>query len=622
MAGASGLLAAFNEGGALSPLDVHAATVIARLWAESDQTVMLAAALAVRGARIGHVCIRLESRREAMVIEGQPPEVVEALPWPDPEEWAAAVSASRMVGDGRGEEPLVLDSDRLYLERYYRYEERVVKLIGARAAARRTVLAPETRTVLDGLLRPLPDSGPNLQHAAAVNSLTGKLTVVAGGPGTGKTYTVARMLAALAETSASFPRVALCAPTGKAAARLGEVIDELAAEAESPIVRERLESLQTGTIHRLLGWAWGRGRFAHHERNRLPHDMIVVDEMSMVSLPLAAKLMAAVRSDATLVLVGDPYQLESIEAGTVLADIVGPAARSPDRGQRSSVRGAPAIAGCVVVLERVHRFEEQGPIADFADAVRDGDPDRAVELLGRGVDGLHWVKDRTEAGFRRLRARVAERRARLVEEASVPGSEEEALARLGEMGVLCANRDGLGSVEQWRGEIENALDERFPGLRYRGEWYHGRPLMITRNDYNLGLYNGDIGVVVRAGEGVRVMFDRGGVRSFPPGHLGEHTTVHALTIHKSQGSQFDEVIVSLPLESSRLLTRELLYTAVTRASKKVTVVGPESVIRLGVERSVQRASGLRSRLWGWGSRSATAPIEGNIDNAARYYREG
>ena len=599
VAGASGLLAAFNEGGALSPLDVHAATVIARLWAESDQTVMLAAALAVRGTRIGHVCIRLESQREAMVIEGQPPEVVEALPWPDPEEWVAAVSASRMVGDGRGEEPLVLEGDRLYLERYFRYEEQVVNLIDARtaAAAAREVLTPESRTVLDELLPPLPDNGPNLQHAAAVNALTGRLTVVAGGPGTGKTYTVARMLAALAETSANFPRVALCAPTGKAAARLGEVIDDLAAEAKRPIVRERLETLQTGTIHRLLGWAWGRGRFAHHERNRLPHDIIVVDEMSMVSLPLAAKLMAAVRTDATLVLVGDPYQLESIEAGTVLADIVGPAARSPDPGRRSHVPGAPAIADCVVVLERVHRFEEQGPIADFADAVRDGDPDRAMELLDRGVDGLHWVKDRTEAGIRRLRERVAERRARLVEAASVPGSEEEALARLGEMGVLCANRDGPGSVEQWRRDIENTLDERFPGLRYRGEWYPGRPLMITRNDYNLGLYNGDIGVVVRAGESVRVMFDRGGVRSFPPGHLGEHTTVHALTIHKSQGSQFDEVIVSLPLESSRLLTRELLYTAVTRASKKVTVVGPESVIRLGIERSVQRASGLRPRLW-------------------------
>lgn len=597
VAGASGLLAAFNEGGALSPLEVHAAMVISRLWDESDQAVMLAAALAVRGTRFGHVCIRLDAQREAMVIEGQPPEVVEALPWPDPEEWVTAVSRSAMVGDGPGEEPLVLEGDRLYLERYYRHEERVVNLIGMRTAVPRAELTPESRTVLDELLPPGSDNRPNLQHAAAVNALTGKLTVVAGGPGTGKTYTVARMLEALARTAPSFPRVALCAPTGKAAARLGEVIDELAARAERPIVRERLETLQTSTIHRLLGWTWGRGRFAHHDRNRLPHDLVVVDEMSMVSLPLAAKLIAAVRADATVVLVGDPYQLESIEAGTVLADIVGPATRPPDPEHRSPAPGAPAISDSVVVLERVHRFEEKGPIADFADAVRDGDPDRAMEMLDRGVDGLHWVQDRAEAGFRRLRERVAEHRARLVEAASLAGGEEEALARLGEMAVLCANRDGPGSVDQWRRDIEDALDERFPGLRYRGEWYPGRPLMITRNDYNLGLYNGDIGVVVRAGQDTSVMFDRGGIRSFPPGYLGEHSTVHALTIHKSQGSQFDEVVVSLPRESSRLLTRELLYTAVTRASKKVTVVGPESAIRLGIERSVQRASGLRSRLW-------------------------
>ena len=595
--GASGLLASFNDGGALSPLDVHAATVIARLWGESDPKVMLAAALAVRGTRFGHVCIGLVSQREAMVIEGQPPEVVEALPWPDPDEWMSAVSGSSMVGDGGGEEPLVLDNDRLYLERYFRYEERVVGLIGARTDAPRTALTPGFQTVLNQLLPPVSGTRPNLQHAAAVNALTGKLTVIAGGPGTGKTYTVARMLAALAHTPGGFPRVALCAPTGKAAARLREVIDDLAASAGHPMVRERLEKLQTGTIHRLLGWAWGRGRFAHHERNRLPHDIVVVDEMSMVSLPLAAKLIVAVRADATLVLVGDPYQLESIEAGTVLADIVGPAAGLPDPQQPGPVPGALSMADRVVVLERVHRFEEQGPIADFADAVRDGDPDRAMELLGREVDGLHWVKDRTGAPFRRLRERVVEHRARLVEAASVPGNEQEALARLSEMAVLCAHRDGPGSVEQWRRDIEDILDERFPGLRYRGEWYPGRPLMITTNDYNLGLYNGDIGVVVRTGEGIRVVFDRGGIRSFPPGYLGEHSTVHGLTIHKSQGSQFGEAVVSLPSDRSRLLTRELLYTAVTRASGKVTLVGDEPVIRLAVERSVQRASGLRSRLW-------------------------
>ena len=410
VADASGLLASFNDGGALSPLDVHAATVIARLWGETEQRVILAAALAVRGTRFGHVCIRLGSQREAMVVEGRAPDVVEALPWPEPAEWASLVSGSSMVGEGGGEEPLVMVDDRLYLERYFRYEERMVDLIGARTSAPPGALDPEVLAELNRLLLTSPDGTTNRQHQAATKALTGKLTVIAGGPGTGKTYTLARMLAALAHSPGRFPRVALCAPTGKAAARLREVVEDYAAGAEDPVVRERLEGLQTSTIHRLLGWAWGRGRFAHHERNRLPHDIVIVDEMSMVSLPLAAKLIAAVRADATLVLAGDPYQLESIEAGTVLADIVGPATESPDREESKRAIVVPAASDPVVVLERVYRFEEQGRIADFADAVRLGDPHRALRLLGPSVDSLNWVTDRTGAAFRRLSDRVVQHR--------------------------------------------------------------------------------------------------------------------------------------------------------------------------------------------------------------------
>ena len=594
---ATGLTASFNDGGALSPLEVHASSVIARLWSESDGRVILAAALAVRGTRYGHVCIDLRSQREAMVVEGQPAEVVEELPWPDPDGWAEAVAGSPMVGDGKGGEPLVLVDGRLYLERYFRYEEQVAELIQARVTEPPTSLGAEVRAELDALLPPGPASNPDRQHTAASAALTGRLTVIAGGPGTGKTYTVVRMLAALAHKPEGFPRVALCAPTGKAAARLKEVVEEFAAEAGNPIVRRRMESLQTSTIHRLLGRAWGRGRFAHHESNRLPHDVVIVDELSMVSLPMAAKLLGAVRADATLVLAGDPFQLESIEAGTVLADIVGPAAGLPEPGRAPADGATPSIAGRVVVLERVHRFEEQGAIADFADAVRHGDPDRAVTLLEGDLQPVVWVESRTGASYRGLTERVAAHRIRLVELASRSGNEKEALGALGELAVLCAHREGPGSVDQWRRDIESALDARFPGLRYGGEWYPGRPLMITTNDYTLDLYNGDIGVVVRTAEGLRVVFERGGLRSFPPGYLGDHTTVHALTIHKSQGSQFGEVVVSLPSENSRLLTRELLYTAVTRASRRVTVVGEEPVIRMAVERSVQRASGMRSRLW-------------------------
>ena len=311
----------------------------------------------------------------------------------------------------------------------------------------------------------------------------------------------------------------------------------------------------------------------------------------MVSLPLAAKLLEAVRDDAAVVLVGDPFQLESIEAGTVLADVVGPAAATT-----AEPADAP-IGSHVIVLDRVHRFEEESVIADAAEAIRLGDADRTLSLLGGGHPELRWVHDRTAAGFVELWAEVAGHRVRLVELA-VAGDAAAALGALGDVAVLCARREGREGVAQWRRNVEMMLDERFTGLRYGGEWYPGRPVMITKNDYNLELYNGDIGVTVATDQGLRAAFDRGGMRLFPLTHLGEHTTSHAMTIHKSQGSQFRSVVVVLPDEASRLLTRELLYTAVTRASERVWVVGDEAVVRSAVERSVQRASGLGLRLWG------------------------
>jgi exodeoxyribonuclease V alpha subunit len=353
-----------------------------------------------------------------------------------------------------------------------------------------------------------------------------------------------------------------------------------------------LEKVRPSTIHRLLGWSFRRGRFERDATNRLPHELVIVDEMSMVSLPLAAKLLAAVRDDATVVLVGDPFQLESIEAGTVLADIVGPAATE-------DVADAP-LRERVVVLERGYRFSADGTIADFADSVRRGDIDTALVRLERGDDPLRWIRNRSEPGFGELWREVVSRRSHLVEVAQ-SGDEAEAMEALTQVAVLCARREGPAGVTRWSRAVEEALDERFPGLRWSGEWYAGRPVMITRNDYNLDLYNGDIGVTVRTADGLRAVFERGEVRAFPLSHLTEHATVHAMTIHKSQGSQFDQVVVVLPDEESRLLTRELLYTAVTRARRRVWVVGGEAVIRQAVTRSVQRASGLGTLLWGNGS---------------------
>jgi exodeoxyribonuclease V alpha subunit len=246
------------------------------------------------------------------------------------------------------------------------------------------------------------------------------------------------------------------------------------------------------------------------------------------------------------------------------------------------------------VLDRVYRFEEDSTIADFAEAVRRGDADRAVEQLQMAGDGLRWVEDRSAPGFGELWETVLEQRTRMVELAQ--HDPQGALDALTEIAVLCARRTGRDGVSVWGRDIETALDERFTGLRWGSEWYPGRPVMVTSNDYRLDLYNGDIGICVRTDEAPLVVFERNGLRTVPPSHLGDHSTVHAMTIHKSQGSQFEEVVVVLPGESSRLLTRELLYTAVTRASRRVRIVGDEDVVRRAIERSVQRASGLGGRL--------------------------
>jgi len=559
---ADGLLAPFNDAGVLAPLDVLAASSIARRYDVDDPEAVLAAALTVRGTRYGHVCIRLDSLRDTIVVEGVDQDVVDGLPWPDPDGWRSAVDASRLVGTGDGDEPLVVDGDRLYLDRFFRYEQQVADFIESRVAVPRVPLDAATAATLDRTLGDA-DGGTNRQRTAAGLALESRIAVIAGGPGTGKTYTIGAILSALAHrTAAPFPRIAVVAPTGKAAARLGEAIAAWIGRITDPSVAGRLENVEASTIHRLLGFHPRRGRFRYDREHRLPHDLVIVDEMSMVSLPLTARLLGAVRDDASVVLVGDPDQLESIEAGTVLADIVGPAIDGP-------VAGA-AVSDRVVVLDR---------------------------LLSSGAKELRWIPEASGPAFDDLVSRIIDTRADVVELARNRDGAGAALELLAGLAVLSGHRLGPGSVDEWRRLIESGLDARIPGLRDPSGWYPGRPIMITRNDYTLDLYNGDIGVAVATDAGLEVAFTRGKLPIVPRSRLGDHTTVQAMTIHKSQGSQFGEVVVSLPDESSRLLSRQLLYTAVTRAAEGITIVGGEEVVRGAITRKAQRASGLGTRLW-------------------------
>lgn len=564
--GADGLLRAFNDAEVLNAADVHAAQRITTLGKEADETVLLAVALAVRALRSGSVCVDLRT----VAIDAEAPE----LAWPDPEPWLAAVRASTLVA----KQVLRLYDDRLlYLDRYWREEEQVCT----------DLLALSTPgTVPTGLLgfERLFPPGYAEQRAAAEIALSQAVTVLTGGPGTGKTTTVARLLALLVEHAevSGKPRlrIALAAPTGKAAARLTEAVIGQVADLNS-VDQVRLAGLQASTLHSLLGVRPGSSvRFRHNRGNRLPHDVIVVDETSMVSLTLMARLLEAVRPDTRLILVGDADQLSSVEAGAVLADLVdGLAAR-------------PGIQ--VAKLRTAHRYEDS--IGALAAAIRNGDGDEVVELLGSGDKHLEWIdpEDSADAAGR-LTAIVVDHALR-VRDAALLGDDHEALRSLDSHRLLCAHRDGPHGVQHWnrrvrRGVAEQTLDPAWV------EWYAGRPLLITANEYGLGVRNGDTGVVVARNDGLRaVIATASGPLEFATGRLSDVETMYAMTIHKSQGSEAGEVSVLMPPVESRLLTRELFYTAVTRAKHKVRVVGSKAEIGSALARRAVRASGLALRL--------------------------
>jgi exodeoxyribonuclease V alpha subunit len=414
-----------------------------------------------------------------------------------------------------------------------------------------------------------------------------RLAVVAGGPGTGKTTTVGRLVALLLEQAEARgdqpPLIALAAPTGKAAARLQEALREAAAHLDvDPAVRTRIAELSASTVHRLLGWRPGsHSRFRHHRANRLPHDVVIVDESSMVSLSLMARLAEAVRPDARLVLVGDPGQLTSVEAGAVLGDVV-----------------ASGLTG-TVELQRVHRYG--GRIGRLADAIRRGDGDATIAALREDGDEVRWLPVDVEVAAPAALAEVRDAAVAAggaVLDRARAGDGAGALRALGGFRLLCAHRRGPHGQRAWRGRVERWLREGLASFDPTGEWYVGRPLLVTENDEALRLYNGDTGIVVAGADGgVAAAFERGaGVVTLGPGRLGAVETVHAMTIHKSQGSQFATVAVVVPPASSPILTRELLYTAVTRASERVLVVGPEDAVRAAVARPAARASALRERL--------------------------
>ena len=613
--------------------EVQAAAWLQRSVGHTSDAVSLAMAMAVWAGAQGHSCLDLGrvsqvvaramgagrgSSADAALDPATDDDVLtdwEQLEWPDASSWAAALRAAPeavRVVDGLDHtpvldpRPLVLHGERVVLQRHWIDEGIVASTVRGLAVPVPDALTPEAAAMCDALLPVLdPDGDTNLQRVAVDTVLANRLAVVVGGPGTGKTYTVARLLAVLLADERARGRslrIGLAAPTGKAAARMQESLrDAITDRSFEPVVpsevRTELADLTPLTVHRLLGpLPDRRQRFRNDATRPLPYDIVVIDETSMVPLPLMARLLEAMPTTARLVLVGDPDQLESVELGAVLGDLAAVAES-----------GTPSpLAGRIVRLLRSVRFGGDSPIARVAHAIRVPDPVDAanvVEALRRTADNtaegsvrfVETTHPTTAVGLDAVRAVVTPVLTRLAEQARA-GQAADALETMLECRILCAHREGHFGVAHW-----NRLGEAWMcgSAGDNGSWYLGRPLLATRNDPRTGLANGDTGVVVlRDGRPQAAFATAHGITYLDPVQLDSIETAFAMTVHKSQGSEYSTVVMILPPPHSPLVGRELLYTGVTRAKRHLLVVGqPEAVVAAALA-PAERMTGLRDALLG------------------------
>jgi len=616
------LLERLRSEGHLRTLDHALAVGLRRLDPGTADEVVLAAALASLAVSAGHAGFRIDQPRALLDLD---------LDWPDPAQWQRALQASRWVAcpgaradEAPGAAPLVLEHGLLYLRRYREYERRLaagLQRLGSGAAEPEGIaaLAP-----LFARLFPQAAGGGDHQARAAAVALLHRLLLVTGGPGTGKTTTIARLLVLLAARAAAAgqpaPRIALAAPTGRAAERMAESLRRAARLlAEQGIEPELLAPLATGgrTLHRLLGTIPDSPRFRHDAANPLDVDIVVVDEASMIDLPLMAKLVEAVPDGARLVLLGDPDQLPSVEAGDVLSGILAAAGdgmrlAAADAGALQPLLGEVAPAAIPpdaavpfparhVHLVRGWRQSAALDLAPLAAAVRSGDGERALALLREGrLDGVHYHAD--AADLLQDPARREHFLAHWTALAQAP-TPAEALALAGRLRILTAVREGPQGARGLNTRIEALLAERLaqqqPRTRSDG-FFHGRLLLVTENHYRHGLFNGDIGICLRDDRGQLMAWFPGATpdapRAFHPATLPAHDSAFAMTVHKAQGSEFDEVWLVLPGKDSRVLSRELVYTGLTRARDALHLCADPAILALALSRHVSRVSGLAWRL--------------------------
>ena len=550
-------LQVYRKFGVIGREDIAAATVLVSIANRDreEQPSLLAwvgFCLALRTVRDGHTCVDFDNIKEwAGGIEIGAADVPD---WPlQPDIWLDSLQAVKsLVGGLEDRRPFIIDGQRLYLARALAEEQDIASVL--------------------------------------IRDSCRQVHVLLGGPGTGKTTKIAQdLVERFSSLSAkeSWPRLGLAAPTGKAASRMTDVLRHRCLElGASSSVIAAVTAEPARTVHKLLDYNPSRVQpFRYHAGNRLPYDMVIVDEASMLSSSLMYHLLTALADDAEVILVGDPDQLASVDAGTVLGDIA---------GFRSERYKKHPLHNKIAELTTVHRAKDAPGIKALAESIRAGDVSRTRAVLEAGHADVQWIEPTNGPAVEGLVAEIVDHAKRL-QSVAKNRDLDNTLAIQQELQVLCAHREGFSGVTQWNARVEAKL-----GITQAMPWYIGQPIMITRNCRSLALFNGDVGVIV-ASSSMNNHFEAifgqpGQTVRVPVSRLEDVATVHALTIHKSQGSEYQHAVVILPEHHSRIVTRELVYTAVTRAIKKVTVVCPRNVLEAAVKKPIRRATGLAERM--------------------------
>jgi len=610
-----------NTAGIFADIDIHFARFIERFSAQAAPHVFLAAALVSRATGSGDICLDLAAAAETVLVERQ--DGAEAVVGPSLTAWRQILMANPAVGQPGDKCPLILDAgNRLYLYRYWEYENKLSDAIRQRAKGElQDFKSRELSSILNRLFPPTNRDEVNWQKLAAVVAVFKRFSVITGGPGSGKTFTIAGILALLLECALKdSAKIYLTAPTGKAAARLSESINEAKQFLDcSDSVKNAIPS-EVYTIHRLLRPITGTPYFRHNAENLLTADVVVIDEASMVDLALMSKLVQAIDPETRLLLTGDKDQLASVAAGSVLGDIcdrrvihgfskslmkkIEQLTQIKLGGTVQNYKNVSELQDCITVLQKNYRFEPRSGIGGLSRSINRGDSEEAMIYLKNPVENsVSWHDIPSDAQSVSGLGRIIVEGYRQYLAMQDPVS---AISEFNRFKILCALKIGPLGVNSINDLAEQILVQQglLPSFQRGSQrWYRGRPILITQNDYSLGLFNGDIGITMpdpnSSNAELYVYFpdSEGKFKRFPTHRLSQHETVYAMTVHKSQGSEFDHVILILPERDYPLLTRELIYTGLTRARKTVSIWGPESVLKTAITRKIERTSGLRDALW-------------------------